>query len=138
MKRVLDIAGWICVLLLLDFMPWADMSLWLVIVLDLMVWYAVIVWIAFFTKKTETVVVAHKAGFVKRRAQYTVIKTADGRTFVNRDEWGFKRNSKELDKIIKVGHKYQITSYYEAFFLDGARNILSATEVKSVKCNVKK
>jgi len=131
MKRILNIAVWIGVFVLLDFMPWADMSLWSVILIDLCALYAVVIWVAFFTKKTESVVVAHKAMFVKRRTQYTVIKTEDGRTFVNRNDWIIKRNSKELDKIIKVGNKYQITSYYEVMFLDGDRNILFAHEVKS-------
>lgn len=65
------------------------------------------------------------------------VKASDGRVYANDDDhFMLKFNAKKLQSEIKVGKRYEIKSYKVMF--GKGYNILSATEVKSVKRNVKK
>lgn len=86
-------------------------------------------WIMFFSKRTYTITIANKALLVKKLNSYSVIKTTDGQVFKNHNEFLFKKNAQELDKQLKVGHRYKITTYKTDLFSE--RNILFAREIKS-------
>ena len=85
----------------------------------------------FFTKRTDTVVIANKALYVKRYSQYYVYKTTDDHVFINRNDFVVKNNASELDASLKIGHKYRITTYRMIFIFSADRNILFAHEIKS-------
>lgn len=87
------------------------------------------IWIAVFTKRTEIITVASKAILVKKIGKLKLIKSSDGRVFINNNDWLVKWNSKDLDRSLKEGHKYKITSYYSG--LGNDRIILYAHEIKT-------
>lgn len=91
--------------------------------------FGIVVWLAVLSKRTEVVLITDKAVFVRGRRKYTVFKTDNGCVFANYNEVLIKSNAAELDRNIKVGRKYRITSYKINLF--GDRNILFATEIKS-------
>ncbi|MBQ4070303.1 MAG: hypothetical protein IJD52_02920 [Alphaproteobacteria bacterium] len=87
------------------------------------------IWDAVFTKRTEIITVANKAVLVKKFGKQKIVKTTDGRVFMNVNDWLIKMNSKEIDKKLKEGHTYRIVSYASDFGKE--RIILYATEVKA-------
>ncbi|MDW2959021.1 MAG: hypothetical protein R8M37_04445 [Alphaproteobacteria bacterium] len=87
------------------------------------------IWIAVFTKRTEIITVASKAILVKKIGKWKLIKSSDGRIFINNNDWLVKRNSRDLDKILQEGHTYKIVSYSYGFGLE--RVILYAHEIKT-------
>lgn len=91
--------------------------------------FGIVVWLAVLSKRTEVVLITDKAVFVRERRKYTVFKTDKGCVFENYNDVLIKSNAAELDRSIKVGRKYRITSYKINLF--GDRNILFATEIKS-------
>ena len=95
----------------------------------LLIIFAVYIWIAVFTKRTEIITVASKAILVKKFAKLKLIKSSDGRIFINNNDWLIKWNSKDLDRKLKEGHKYKITSYSYGF--GDERIILYAHEIKT-------
>lgn len=131
MRWVLDFIFWGCVIWIFD-----ALSGWLVGVSSPLRWLfylliivAVYIWIAVFTKRTEIITVASKAILVKKIGKLNLIKSSDGRVFINNNDWLIKRNSKDLDRKLKEGHKYKITSYCYGF--GGERIILYANEIKT-------
>lgn len=95
----------------------------------LLIIVAVYIWIAVFTKRTEIITVASKAILVKKIGKLKLIKSSDGRVFINNNDWLIKWNSKDLDRKLKEGHKYKITSYSSGF--GDERIILYAHEIKT-------
>lgn len=95
----------------------------------LLIIVAIYIWIALFTKRTEIITVASKALLVKKIGKLKLIKSSDGRVFINNNDLLIKWNSKNLDRKLKEGHKYKITSYWSGF--GDERIILYAHEIKS-------
>ena len=121
---------WFCVFALIDFLSESlGLSHGLGILFSFLIIVAFLILIALFTKRTEIITVASKAILVKKIGKRKVIKSSDGRVFINNNDLLIKWNSKDLDRKLKEGHKYKITSYYSGF--GGERTILYAHEIKS-------
>ena len=88
-----------------------------------------------FTKQTEIVTVSAKAKQVNTFGTNNVIKTTNDKTFTINNDFFIQWYAKKLNKKIRIGHKYKITTYRLLFT---GRNILSATEIKTVKRKVTK
>ncbi len=95
----------------------------------LLIIVAVYIWFAVFTKRTEIITVASKAILVKKIGKLKLIKSSNGRVFINNNDWLVKWNSKDLDRKLKEGHKYKIISYCSGF--GDERIILYAHEIKT-------
>ena len=89
----------------------------------------------FYTMHTETVTISSKAKQIKLFGTSNVIKTKNNKTFTINNDIFIQRHAKELNKKIRTGQKYKITTY-RLLFSD--RNILSATEIKTQKDKVSK
>jgi aminoglycoside/choline kinase family phosphotransferase len=62
-----------------------------------------------------------------------VIKTTNDKTFTINNDVFVQWYAKKLNKKIRIGHKYKITTYRLLF---AGRNILSAKEIKTTKRRV--
>ena len=81
----------------------------------------------FYTMHTETVTISAKAKQIKLFGTSNVIKAKNNKTFTINNDIFIQRHAKELNKKIRTGQKYKITTY-RLLFSD--RNILSAIETK--------
>lgn len=86
-----------------------------------------------FTKQTEIVTVSAKAKQVNTFGTNNVIKTTNDKTFTINNDVFIQWYAKKLNKKIRIGHKYKITTYRLLF---AGRNILSAKEIKTTKRRV--
>ena len=130
MRWVLYFLFWFCVIWAIDaLLRLLGVSIALECLFYFLVIVAVYIWIAVFTKRTEIITVASKAILVKKIGKLKLIKSSDGRVFINNNDWLVKWNSKDLDRSLKEGHKYKIISYCSGF--GDERIILYAHEIKS-------
>lgn len=88
-----------------------------------------------FTKQTEIVTVSAKAKQINTFGTNNVIKTTNNKTFTINNDVFIQWYAKKLNKKIRIGHKYKVTTYRLLF---AGRNILSAKEIKTVKRKVTK
>lgn len=88
-----------------------------------------------FTKQTEIVTVSAKAKQINTFGSSNIIKTKNNKTFTINNDVFIQWYAKKLNKKIRIGHKYKITTYRLLF---AGRNILSAKEIKTVKRKVTK
>ena len=86
-----------------------------------------------FTKQTEIVTVSAKAKQINTFGSSNVIKTTNDKTFTINNDVFIQWYAKKLNKKIRIGHKYKITTYRLLF---AGRNILSAKEIKTQKRKV--
>lgn len=129
MKLFFTFLFWFCVFGLIDILSkYFGLSV-LKYLFYFLVFVAIYIWIALFTKRTEIITVATKALLIKKIGKLKIIKTSDGRIFINNNDLLIKWNSKNLDRKLKEGHKYKITSYWSAF--GSERIILYAHEIKT-------
>ena len=116
---------WCCIYYVIDILAESfGLSRWGGIWFSVLIVVTALMWTTVFTRLTENITVADKVKFRK----FKIIKTTDGRTFINNNDLLIKWNSNELDKKLKNGHTYRVVSY--SYFY-GNRIILYAHEIKS-------
>lgn len=101
---------------------------WQELLLEIAGLLLVLVLMRWMSRRTEVITVADKAVLIKFFSKANLIKTSDGRIFVNNNGL-LKWNAKDLERKIKVGHRYRIVSYKIDFF--DKRNILSVKEIRT-------
>ena len=101
---------------------------WQELLLEIAGLLLVLVLMRWMSRRTEVITVVDKAVLIKFFSKANLIKTSDGRIFVNNNGL-LKWNAKDLERKIKVGHRYRIVSYKIDFF--DKRNILSVKEIRT-------
>lgn len=130
MERFVRVLVAVAVLILLEFgLIWLGASFVLNPLYFFVMFFCLDLLFSVFSRRKDVVVIRSKGVLKKRFRQYTVIKSSDGRIFVNRNDWPIKFGTKNLDAVLKVGCKYEIVSYKQ--MCHSERNILSVHEIKA-------